>query len=144
MSEGLNTPPKSFYWTAGAALVWNLIGVFAYIDQVTMSNETLAVLPDAQRAFFESQPSWVTGAFALAVNAGAIGCLLLLLRRAWALPVFVVSLACALVQTGYNYFVASALNIFGNTSLILPIAVIIVGAYLIKYSNDAVGKNWIS
>jgi hypothetical protein len=143
MSEGLNIPPKSFYWTAGAALLWNLIGIYNYIAQVTMSNEALAALPDAQRAFFENQPSWVTGAFALAVNAGAVGCLLLLLRKAWALPVFMLSLVCVLLQSGYDYFVADAMNVFGAAQMILPIVIIAIGAYLIKYSKDAAGKNWI-
>ncbi len=143
MSPGLNTPPKSFYWTAGAALLWNLVGVYNYIAQMTMTEEVLAALPDAQRAFFESQPSWVTGAFALAVNAGALGCLLLLFRKAGALPVFVFSLACVLLQSGYDYFVADALRVFGTAQLALPITIIVIGAYLVKYSKDAAGKHWI-
>ena len=78
------TLPKMFYWVSGAALVWNLLGIAAYIGQVTMSPETLAGLPPEQRALYEQTPAWVTSAFAIAVNAGAIGCLLLLLRKALA------------------------------------------------------------
>ena len=143
MSEG-NNPPKSFYWTAGLALVWNLFGIMAYVNQVTMSPEVLAALPDAQRAFFESQPTWVTSAFAIAVNAGTLGCLLLLLRKSWALPVFVLSTICVLTQTGYNYFVADGMAVFGASSLAVPISIIVISAYLIWFSMNAKNKGWIS
>jgi hypothetical protein len=144
MSEENNKPPKSFYWIAGLALLWNLVGIMMYVDQVTMSTETLAALPEAQRAFFESQPTWVTSAFAIAVNAGALGCLLLLLRKSWAVPVFIVSLLCVLTQFGYNYFVADGIAVFGRASLVAPISIIIVGAYLIKYSMGAKYNGWLS
>lgn len=144
MTDGLNQLPKSFYWIAGLALLWNVFGIMTYIGQVTMSTDALAALPDAQRAFYESQPSWVTSAYAIAVNAGALGCLLLLLRKSWAVPVFMVSLLCVLTQFGYNYFVADAISIFGKVSLAIPISIIIVGAYLIKYSMDAKNKGWLT
>ena len=91
--EASSSVPKVFYWISGAALVWNLIGIAAYVGQVTMSAETLAALPDDQRALYENVPTWVTSAFAIAVNAGAIGCLLLLLRKSLALPLLIVSMA---------------------------------------------------
>ena len=82
MSETSNNKaPTWFMVVAGILLVWNLLGVMAYLMQVTMSPEIVAALPDAQRQLYENTPKWATAAFAIAVNGGALGCLLLLLKR---------------------------------------------------------------
>jgi hypothetical protein len=144
VTDELTQPPKSLYWIAGIALLWNLIGVMSYVSQVTMSAEMLAALPDAKRLFFENQPAWVTSAYAIAVNAGALGCVLLLLRKSWAIPVFVLSLLGVLVQFGYNYLIADGIAVFGTTSLAVPASITIIGAGLIKYSLDAKAKGWLN
>ena len=144
MTDELIQPPKSLYWIAGIALLWNFIGILSYVNQVTMSADMLAALPDAKRIFFENQPSWVTSAYAIAVNAGALGCVLLLLRKSWAIPVFIVSLLGVLLQFSYNYLIADGIAVFGTTSLAVPISITIIGAGLIKYSLDAKAKGWLS
>jgi hypothetical protein len=116
----------------------------AYIAQVTMSQEALAGLPDAERSLYENMPAWATGAFAVAVFAGAIGSLLLVLRNALALPVLIISMAGVLVQMTHNFFMADALEVMGPASAIGPVIVIIIGAYLIWFANDAKGKGWIT
>jgi len=57
--------PKWFMVVAAVLLVWNLIGVMAYIAQVMMSPESLAALPDEQRQIIENTPAWATAAFAI-------------------------------------------------------------------------------
>ena len=54
------TPPKSFFWIAGAVFVWDLLGVGAYINAVTMSAEAIAALPAAEREFMANTPTWAT------------------------------------------------------------------------------------
>lgn len=144
MSEENSKPTNSFYWVAGGGLLWNLFGVMTYVNQVTLSNEALLALSEAQRVFYESSPAWVTAAFAIAVNAGALACLLLLLRKAWALPAFVVSLAGVLIQATYNIILSNGLEVFGKASLGVPLSIILVGAYLIKFTIDAKNKGWLT
>lgn len=57
-----------------------------------MSIEDLEKMSQAERLLFESQPAWVIAAFAIAVWGGALGCLALLLRKKWAMPILLVSL----------------------------------------------------
>ena len=83
--EPSSGPPRSFYIIGIAALIWNLIGVMAYVMQVTMSDAAMAALPAEQQAFIQNSPVWVTAAYAIAVNAGALGCVLLLVRQSWLL-----------------------------------------------------------
>jgi hypothetical protein len=133
-----------FYWVSGAALVWNLLGVMAYVGQVTMSADALNALPEEQRALYENIPSWVTSAFAIAVNAGAIGCLLLVFRKALALPVLILSLAAVFVQMFHNFFLSGAVEIMGAAAVVGPLFVILIGIYLVWFANDAKKKGWIS
>ena len=136
--------PKSFYWTAGAALLWNIMGLGAYASQVTMSPEALSALPDAERALYENMPVWATSAFAIAVTAGVLGCLLLLIRKSLALPILALSLVAALVQNFNSFVLMNALSVVGGMGALISVAVIVIGVYLVWLANDAKEKSWLS
>ena len=76
-----NKPNTGFWILSILALVWNLMGVLNYIGQAFITDDMKALLPESQRLYMESVPSWATAAFAFAVFAGVLGCLLLLLRK---------------------------------------------------------------
>lgn len=135
--------PTSFWVTGVLALVWNLIGMMAYVMQVTMDAATLSAMPDIERAVYESMPAWATSAFAIAVTAGVIASAGLLLRKAWAFGLFYVSLVAVIVQDAGALLFAGALQAMGASSLIMPITVIAIGTYLIVYSRSARKKGWI-
>lgn len=145
MSERVHDAfPRSFWIVSGAALVWNLLGVAAYVAQVTMSEDALMKLPDAERMLYENIPAWATAAFAVAVFGGVLGSLLLLLRKSWAVPVFIASLAAIFVQDYYWFFVATPLEVYGPGGMIMPAMVIVIGVLLVWYSRSASAKAWIS
>lgn len=145
MSGDLNNkPPRSFYIMGGAALVWNLIGVMQYVTRVSMSEAAVAGLPANQQAFLQDIPGWATAAFAIATNAAALGCVLLLLRKAWAYPLFIMSLLALLVQNYHGFVLADGAAAFGAGGVVLTILIIAIGAYLIWYSIGAKDKGWIS
>ncbi|MGS0528226.1 hypothetical protein ACU8V7_26485 [Zobellia nedashkovskayae] len=74
-------PPAWFWIITVLALLWNLMGVSAYLMDAFMSVEDLGKLPQDQRLLYESRPIWVTSAYAIAVWAGALGCIALLFRK---------------------------------------------------------------
>ena len=145
MSEFINdTPPTSFWVFSGAALVWNLIGLVFYYGQVTMSPETAATLTAAQQEFFAATPTWATSAHAVAVTFGVLGSLLLLFRKSWAVPVFVISFIGIVAQDVHAFAIGNALEVFGGVNaLILPGIVLVIGAALIGYSLSAKKKGWL-
>ena len=145
MSEDLSSnPPRSFYVVSGVALLWNMLGVGAYVSQVTMTPDVLSALPEAERMLYENVPSWATAAFAIAVNAGAMGCLLLLMRKSFATPVLMASLGGVVVQMFHSLVIANSIEVYGPSAAMMPIIVALIGAYLIWYSLDAKNKGWIS
>ena len=142
MSTRSTTPPRSYWIISGLALLWNLVGVLAYVAQVTMSPESLAELPEAQRAIYENTPIWATSAFAIATTAGVLGCVLLIIRNSWAVPLFLISLAAVLVQMYHAFVIANAIQLLGPAAAIQPALVIAISSGLIWYSRYAKEKGW--
>lgn len=135
MTASTKKPTTSFWIIGIIALVWNLMGVFAYLQEAYMTAEDLAALPPDQQAFYENAPAWVTGAFALAVFGGALGCLLLLLRKKLATFVLIISFIGILAQMSYNFFISKSMEVYGPGEMIMPVMVIVVGVFLVWYSK---------
>lgn len=129
--------PKSFWIISGIALAWNLMGVAAYLMHVMMPPEALAEMGEAERALYTTAPSWVTGAYAVAVFGGALGCVALLLRKRWATPVFVVSLVGVLAQMGYTLLVQNTIDVMGIGIIVMPLVIIAIAIYLVWFSRSA-------
>lgn len=142
--EATPRPDKVFYWISGFALVWNLFGVAAYIGQVTLTPEQLAAMPDEQRAMYENVPGWAMAAYAIAVNAGALGCLLLLFRKALALLVLMISLAAVILQFAHSYFMTSTPESMGSAPMFVSMTVVFIGVYLVWFASDSKSKGWLT
>ncbi|MFB3088282.1 MAG: hypothetical protein ACE10E_08230 [Acidiferrobacterales bacterium] len=133
----------SFWTIAAVALIWNVMGVMNYLGQ--MNAEVLAAMPEANRAIIESRPEWATGAFAIAVFGGTLGCLLLLLRKSAAYYLFIGSLLGVIVQLIHTLGIASSTIDFSPFDILMIIMMpLVVAAFLIWYSKQAESKSWIS
>src|SRR6056297_2945 len=109
-----------------------------------MSPEDLVALSEAERTLFETQPAWVTGAFAVAVWGGTLGCIFLLLRKKWAKPIFIISLIGIIAQMSYSFFMSNSFEVYGPGGLVMPIMVLIIGIALILFSNKGISKQWLT
>lgn len=141
---GRSIPTRTFWVIGIVALLWNMIGVGTYLMSVMVSPETLGAMPDAERALYTDIPVWATSAYAIAVWGGALACALLLMRKALAVPLFIVSLIALLVQMGHGLFLTDLLEVRGATAAIMPLLIVGVGAYLVWFSRDARLKGVIS
>lgn len=143
MASTTNKPATWFWIVSAIALLWNLMGVVAYIAQVTMSAEALQALPDNERALYESVPAWATAAFAIAVWGGALGSILLLIRRKWATAVLIISFSGIVVQMIHSFFMSNSIEVFGPGGMVMPVMILIIGAYLIWFSRQATANSWL-
>ena len=146
MSDTLNGKPPTLFWViAVVLLLWNFTGLIFYYGQVTMTPETLAAtFSAAEREFMAQIPVWATAAYATAVTAGVIGAVLLLLRKAWALPVFVLSFVGVLVQDFDAFVLSDAIGVWGSSALTLPVVVIVICIFEIWYTRSAKAKAWLT
>ena len=132
------------FWIIGAvALIWNVMGVINFFGQ--MNADALAAMPKAQRAIIEGRPAWATGAFAIAVFGGALGSLLLLLRKSAAYYLFIAALLGVIVQmTPYLGMAGSTIDFSPFEISMFILMPLVVAAFLIWYSKQAESKGWIS
>lgn len=137
-------PTTSFWLISLAALVWNLMGVYAYILQAFVTDESRLKLPETEQILYTNTPAWVTAAFAIAVFGGTLGSVALLLRKKWARPAFLISLMGIIAQMSNTFFMNSNIEVLKLGAIIMPIMVLIIGVYLIIYSKLAIEKGWIS
>jgi hypothetical protein len=146
MSDAINgKPPVSFWIVAGLALAWNLIGLFMYYSGVSATPEQLqAVYTPEQFAAIEATPAWVTSAFAIATSFGVIASIVLLLRKALAFLLFVVSFVALLVQDLYLFLLSDSLAVFGSSLLVIQGSVFVGGIIWIWYASLARNRGWIS
>ena len=132
------------FWAIGAvALIWNVMGVMNFFMQT--NPDVLAQMPESHRAIVEGRPAWATGGFAIAVFGGALGCLLLLLRKSAATYLFIASLLGVIVTLIHTLGVASSgidFSLFDISMIVLM--PLVVAALLIWYSKHAESKGWIS
>jgi hypothetical protein len=133
-----------WFWIAGAlALLWNLMGVMAYVQQATITDAALQAMPVAERALLESRPAWATAAFAVAVFGGAAGCLMLLLRGRLALPVLVLSFVGVVVQMAHAFFIADSYAVYGPGGMVMPVMVLVISILLIWFAVRARKRGWL-
>ncbi len=138
--------PNTWFWVIGIlALIWNLLGVFAYLAEAYMSDEILSALPAEQQALYAERPAWVTAAFAIAVFAGALGCIAMLIRKKLAASLFILSLLAVIAQQIYAFFLSNTMEVMGGASAMgMPIMIIVVAIFLVWYARRATTKGWLS
>ncbi len=129
------------FWLIGAvALIWNFVGVINFFIQ--MNPDVLAAYRESERAIIEGPPAWATGAFAIAVFGGAIGCVLLLLRKSVAYYLFIGSLLGVIVTMTHTLGIGIDFGLGEILGIILM--PLVVAVFLIWYSKQAESKGWIS
>lgn len=128
------------FWAIGAiALIWNVLGAINFVAQ--MNPDMLAEYRESERAIIEGRPAWATIAFAIAVFGGALGCVLLLLRKSAAFYLFIASLLGVIVTmmhtlgAGIDFGLGEILGI-----ILMPL---VLAAFLIWYAKLAESKDWI-
>ena len=139
MSTTSNKPNALFYVIGVIALIWNGLGVIAYLTRAFITDEMIAQLPKEQQAeFLIEYPAWFTAAFATAVFAGVLASIVFLLKKKLSFMLFAISAVAAIAQHVYLF-----MNVEMN-SLVMPILVIVVCIFLVWYSKKVTNDGWLS
>ena len=137
-------PPGSFWVISVLLLVWNGMGVAAYLAQAFADPETLAAsYPPAEVAIMQSTPAWATAAFAVAVFAGLLGVIALLARKGIARWLFILSLIGVIVQHSWTFGMSGLLDIVGAERMIMPLIVVVICVFQIWYAGIGIKRGWI-
>ena len=129
----------SFWVICIVTLLFNAMGDINYFVQVNA--DSLDSFPEQYRPIIEGRPAWATGAFAIAVFGGSLGCVLLLLKKPAAFYVFIASLLGVIVTMVHIY------GVVGFSSLEVWMGVLmqlVVTVFLVWYSKLVMHKLWFS
>ncbi len=137
-----NSPPRWLFWVSIALLLWNGVGVFAFIYQSGMSAEMIAKLPKAQRDLWNAMPLWDWLAYAVAVNGGMIGAIGLLARKRWAVLLFALSIIGVIVQFSYPFSHKEALS--DPTMAAFPIFILVMAIAQWWLARTWRTKGWLT
>ena len=130
----------SFWLITIFMLIWNIMGCINFIVQ--MDPDMVASYRENEQVIISGRPVWVTAAFAIAVFAGALGCVLLMLKRKIALYLFVFSFLGVVVTMAHTLGIGINFGtgeVFGI--IIMPL---LLAAFLIWYTQYAVKKGWLT
>jgi len=132
---------RSFIVIAILLLLWNLLGVAAFVMQYHADLTELAKTDPVTADAFARMPGWAWGAYALAVGAGLIGAILLLARKALAAPLFLLSLIAVIVQFGYTFLDTNLIAQKGAAATVpFPAFIVAVAVAQLLYSRSQVAK----
>ena len=135
--------PVWFRVVSVIALLWYLMDTSAFFMRVFITDELLQAMPQVQRQHLAGIPSWVNFVFAFEVFGGTLGCICLLIRRKWALPLFIASILGVLSQTTHIWFMSDAVSLMGSSAVVMPLVAIVLGAAMIVLCRAAVAKGWL-
>ena len=140
MNEKGNTSPHWSFWVIGAiALIWGGGGVANYFVQ--MNPEMLEAYRASERALIESRPAWATAGFAAAVFGGAVGSLLLLLRRSESLFLFIGSALGVVVTMAHA--LSSGVAFSGGELAGITAMPLVVAGFMVWYTLYAKKCGWL-
>ena len=122
---------------AALGLVWNLFGVYQYLM-------TVGVVAGADAAAVAAMPAWVTGAFAVAVFGGALGCVGLLMLKGWSKLLLLVSLLGVLAMDVWMFVLSGLGGTMPPAEMAVTACVVVIAVLLVWLSYSADKKGWLS
>lgn len=123
-------------WVVGiVALLWNAVGAYDYLMTQTENASYMENFAAEQLEFFYGLPSWVVFFWAIAVWGSVLGSVLLLLRKGWAVEVFLLSLVSMVITALHNFLLANGFEIMGTGGVIFSFVIFIVSLLLWLYAK---------
>ena len=135
-------------WIVGAiGTLWNAFGAYDYMMTRMRNTDYLASMmptvdPQATLAWVDGFPIWAQFGWGLGVWMGLLGCIMLLLRHRWAVPVLGLSVVGAVLGLGYQIVAAPPLpGTEGNLMMtVMPFVIIAIAAGLFLYARAMAAK----
>ena len=131
----------AWYWAVAiAAMLFETAGAYLFADSLTLDRATL---PLDQRALYDATPQWMTIAWAVAIGAGLIGALGLLLRRRFAEPFLLISVFAVVVQFAGVFVVKQLRELTPEDHLLVPVVIMMLAYAFWQMAKLSRRKGWL-
>jgi hypothetical protein len=134
-------PPVSFWVISIALLLWGLGGASIYVayfvetpEEFAQTAET-AANREAYADYIENIPYWSIAVGIIAALTRLVGAVGLLLRRAWALPLYVLSLVFFLAALYRAFVLASVADVMSGPHIAVELAFLTLSIFAIWFAH---------
>jgi putative Mn2+ efflux pump MntP len=147
MAEEITTAESSaavpaWYWIAAvAALLFECAGAYLFVVSLSLDP---ASLPLDQRPIYDATPQWMTIAWAVAISAGLLGALGLVVRRRLAETLLLISLIALVVQFSGLFLVRRLRELTPEDHLVVPVAILLAAYGIWQLAKLARRRGWLS
>lgn len=142
MPESMHTRPSTLFWVvAGVLLLWGLASVAIYVALFLQTPEEFAQAAEIQAQqeiyadYVANIPVWALAAGIIAAVARLIGAVGLLLRRAWAFPLYVIALVFFLVALFRAFVLANAAEAMGTGHIATQVVFVALSVFSIWFAQ---------
>ena len=94
-----------------------------------------------QIEYFSSFPAWMLVAWTLGVWGSLLGSIGLLMRKAWAVKLFAISILGLAVSSVYNFVLTNGMDVMGQTGAIFTGVIWLIVLFLFFYSKAQARNN---
>ena len=134
-------PVAPWYWLGAiVALLFGLLICFGYGVHLTTDPATLAL---DERALYEAEPGWVSGAFGLTGVTVAIGATFLIARRKAAERVLMLSLAAVGVWFAGLLLVPQLRDLLMTAEIALAVIVVLLTWTIFGFARHSRQRGWL-
>lgn len=144
MEDKIKKLPIFFWIITVVAILWNLLGVFHYLTEMFISPEQISAMKPEMQELYKNSPIYLKIFFGLGVFGGLLGSVGLIRRKSWAITFLLISLIAVILQFASSVLMTDALEVMGNSALILPAVIILFASFIFWYGRYAKAQGLLS
>jgi len=123
-------------WIVGVlAVLWNAMGAMDYTATQFRVEAYLSGYTPEQLAYFFGFPAWAVATWAIAVWSSLVASVGLLLRKAWSVWLFGVSIVAMVITGIYNFGLSEGIALMGTGAVAFTAVIWIVAFSLFFYAR---------
>lgn len=123
-------------WIVGIlALLWNAMGAFDFLATTIPLESYMSQFTQEQLDYFYGMPLWMMVVWAASVWGGVLAAVGLLVRKAWSVWLFGLSMLTAVIATLYCFILSDGAEIMGTTGAVFSAVILLVAIFFFFYAR---------
>lgn len=144
MASNFTVKPPAWFWiVAVLLLLWELMGVYACVQQFRLGADAMGPATEYDRKLFAAMPVWYNWVYAVAVGTGALGAISMLARKALAKPLYIVSTIAIVVQFGWLFVSTDIIAAKGVWVTYFPAFILALSLFAVWLSDKGIRRGWL-
>jgi hypothetical protein len=136
-------PPALFWLISIALLLWGVGGASIYVAYFIESPGEFAETAEtaanrqAYAAYIANIPFWAIAVGMLAAVTRLLGAIGLLVRRAWALPLYVISVVCFLIAFYRAFILANVASVMSGSHIAVELVFLALSVFAVWFAQES-------